>query len=288
MHRTVRLAAAAAPIALLTLFSAASCDGGGGEPCIPVEETDVEIDLSQANEIDGTGNADEIFAGDGPDVVDGRGGNDHIYGGQGADDLVGGDGDDTIHGGIGPDDILGDDGDDELHGGLGNDNIGGGIGNDIITGDAGNDELRGAADDDELYGMIGDDDLVGGIGRDYLDGGMDSDILTGGEDEDILIGGPGDDVLTGGLGEDQLYGGGDADRFVLELECGVRDVIFDFGPTEDEIVLPLDVFENDIDLVPTSDATGVVVVSSKPSANCQIAFIKGATVDQVANAIEEQ
>lgn len=96
-------------------------------------------------------------------------------------------------------------------------------------------QMQGGAGSDSFVGSINDDWLKGGDGDDYLEGYAGNDRLEGGAGNDTLYGGTGSDVLTGGAG---------ADRFLFSkaLDIGGVDVISDFAPQEDKIVLNKNVF----------------------------------------------
>jgi hypothetical protein len=96
---------------------------------------------------------DEIYGGDGNDVM---------YGFSGGDWIVGDNGDDVIHGGDGSDYFLsGSKGDDVIYGGDGNDEVLDDQGEDVLYGGDGNDHL-----DAELPNDGGRDKLYCGAGRD--------------------------------------------------------------------------------------------------------------------------
>jgi Ca2+-binding RTX toxin-like protein len=96
-------------------------------------------------------------------------------------------------------------------------------------------QMQGGAGPDSFVGSINDDWIKGGDGDDYLEGYAGNDRLEGGAGNDTLYGGTGSDVLTGGAG---------ADRFLFSkaLDISGVDVISDFGPQEDKIVLNKNVF----------------------------------------------
>lgn len=96
-------------------------------------------------------------------------------------------------------------------------------------------QIQGGAGSDSFVGSINDDWLKGGDGDDYLEGYAGNDRLEGGAGTDTLYGGTGSDVLTGGAG---------ADRFLFSkaLDISGVDVISDFAPQEDKIVLNKNVF----------------------------------------------
>ncbi|WP_293077355.1 calcium-binding protein [Moorena sp. SIO3H5] len=162
----------------------------------------------------GTNDQDNIFSGDGDDLIRTDKGNDIIEGNNGNDTLKGGKGNDNLDGNAGNDYIDGSKGDDTLSGGEGDDLLNGGADNDLINGDAG---------DDTLKGDKGKDTLNGGVGSDTLDGGQNDDTLNGGEGDDFLNGRAGNDRLNGDAGHDFLYG----DRGDDELRSGTdNDTLF--------------------------------------------------------------
>ncbi|TVQ17726.1 MAG: hypothetical protein EA367_16875 [Leptolyngbya sp. DLM2.Bin15] len=164
-------------------------------------------------------------------------GDDVVIGGAGNDVLDGGAGNDIMNGGDGNDRLIGGAGDDVLDGGAGDDNLNGGHGNDRLVGGAGDDVLNGSVGNDVLLGGAGNDRLVGGKGNDTLNGGTGNDTLISGPGNNRLIGGKGNDVLIGGTGRNVLTGGAGRDRFVFEKAKGKADVITDFNPRQDQIVI---------------------------------------------------
>ena len=188
--------------------------------------TDSAADLADAD--DGTTGAGEhddvksdienIFGGQGDDVLTGSVQPNLINGNGGADDLSGGPAGDCNL------DI------DRLNGGAGDDVLQLGAAPncaDIADGGAGRDtadyQLRsggvnvsldnipndGLAESDDIKSSVevvlgggGNDDLVGGSGNDELHGGPGSDDLHGGAGNDTLIGGSGNDTLFGEAGDD--------------------------------------------------------------------------------------
>jgi RTX calcium-binding nonapeptide repeat (4 copies) len=97
--------------------------------------------------------------------------------------------------------------------------------------------------DDQFNAGDGDDVVFGGAGRDKISGGDGFDKLYGGPGDDTLEGGAGADRIKGDAGDDVLRGGEGADTFVFSAYgrkgagFGGRDVIADFDPAEDRIVL---------------------------------------------------
>ncbi|MGX9962992.1 calcium-binding protein [Roseomonas sp. F4] len=114
--------------------------------------------------LQGTPQADVIFAGGGNDAVNTGGGNDQAYGEAGNDFIHTGAGDDLAFGGSGNDTLNGGAGADQLQGEDGNDFMDGGAGDgatDLAFGGAGNDSFIWAPGD-------GNDQFHGGTGNDTL------------------------------------------------------------------------------------------------------------------------
>lgn len=222
---------------------------GGGDN--DYDDTVIRVNLGQNNIVaqlpESTGNGiagsddDDLFGGDGNDVIYGIGGhdllaggngddelygnsgNDEIYGNDGTDKLEGHSGNDKLYGGNGTDDLNGGSGDDQLWGGGGNDTLAGGSGIDTLYGDSGNDTLSGASGNDILFGGNGNDTVNGNSGDDVMHGGMGNDIMNGHSGNDVmngdaggdkLIGGGGNDTLSGGENNDKLYGGAGNDSLL--------------------------------------------------------------------------
>jgi Ca2+-binding RTX toxin-like protein len=164
----------------------------------------------------------------GDDTLVGSSGHDSLNGGDGADLIVGGDGDDTIESGSGDDTVNAGDGANRVFAGDGNDKVLTGSGRDLLIGEKGDDYINGGA---------GNDVILGGEGADQLNGDTGNDVLYGEDGNDQLSGGPGDDGLLGGPGTDFLVGGPGADIFDLRPGEIDGDVIADFEPGIDKMVL---------------------------------------------------
>lgn len=211
------------------------------------------------SQINGTANADDIFALRGNDIVYGYGGDDCIEGGSGNDSLYGGTGNDEIDGGQGSDVIYGDWGNDYVNGGVGNDQLYGGPGNDtLVVMDAGDQVFENAGEGidtavayidnytlaanvenltlgDVRYVDSGSDDVIGVIydspPRDAT-GNELNNVITGNYTDNTLNGLGGNDTIYGGWGNDYVYGGtgndylhGEAGNDVLLGEDG-NDLLF--------------------------------------------------------------
>ena len=171
----------------------------------------VDVDLSNVNDIDEDANIVMLGWGESPSVrddviigtvfddfeieagrrvpVDGLRGDDTLCGRQGNDRLSGGSNADVVLGGSGADILSGNNGQDAIYGG------------------PGNDVLNGGRHDDELSGNEGFDTLNGNNGFDDLSGGSDNDVLIGHRGDDTLNGGPGTDTLDGRQGSDTCTNG---------------------------------------------------------------------------------
>jgi hypothetical protein len=96
----------------------------------------------------GTDAADNIYAGEGGNVIFGKGGNDSIFGRLRDDFIVGMDGDDILSGSDGNDTLAGGDGNDQLTGSYGNDTYDGGPGYDFYD-----DHTRYGSSNDTYFGL---------------------------------------------------------------------------------------------------------------------------------------
>ena len=75
----------------------------------------------------------------------------------------------------------------------------------------------------------------GGVTRNF---GPGNDRAVGGGGNDVFDGGPGSDVLDGGPGIDTLTGGPGPDRFRIASPAEAGDIVTDFTPGEDKMLLP--------------------------------------------------
>ncbi|ABD56948.1 calcium-binding protein [Jannaschia sp. CCS1] len=160
----------------------------------------------------------------------------NIFNGEG-EEVVSGDGDDDA--------LTGSDGDDVMAGGAGDDTIDGGDDRDLLFGGDGDDVLMGGSDADFLHGGLGADTLDGGDGDDTLDGVV-SNGSTDADEGDTLFGGDGDDHIILGRG-DMAEGGAGADTFTSGSYIETAEVaghVSDFNPTEDRIEVIFDPVES--------------------------------------------
>ena len=195
-----------------------------------------------------TGGRDELYGGDGNDIIDGGYENDYLVGDDGDDWLSGGEGNDSLYGGNGNDSLIAGDGWDYLVGGAGNDtysiddnfaglfdvvveDINSGVdtiwlkistlGSYTMADNVENFYLYGAAIagyqvfgnslGNIMNGNSSADYLYGNDGNDTVSGGLGDDFLYGGNGNDILTGDAGNDTLSGDAGADKIDGGADSD-----------------------------------------------------------------------------
>ncbi len=221
-------------------------NGGAGNDSIEGGDGNDTIQGGSGNNfISGGGGSDVLVGGAGADTILGGAGNDWILGGGGADSIEGGAGDDTIRGGDQASSLSGGEGNDVITGGGGADTIIGGNGDNWLVGGAGDDSIEGGDGADTINGTSGNNSISGGGGADILIGGTGADTIQGGDGNDwiggddganSLFGGAGNDTLSGGSGDDVLSGGAGADTFLFKAGTG-EDVISDFTPGEDRILL---------------------------------------------------
>jgi Ca2+-binding RTX toxin-like protein len=189
-------------------------------------------------------------------TIKGDVGNDTIIGGKSVDQLYGGDGDDVL---------VARDTDARIDGGAGEDTVEFvtavsvrnlsdfdlvGIETVAIT-SKGNARYDFSVQTESLK-------IDGGTGKDTVIGGIGSDSITGGGGADSLSGGAGNDTITGGVGNDTLTGGRGADTFVFEataLGNGV-DRILDFVSGTDHLDLTAS-FASEV-----LDVEGLISISS--------------------------
>lgn len=115
--------------------------------------------------------ANQIWGGDGHDLIIAAAGDDRIGAASGDDTIEAGSGNNLVFAGAGTDRIVTGDGDDTIFGGPGNDSIIGGAGADILWGGSGDDSLSGGAGADIFS-------FTGTIGQEIVsDFNMDEDTL---------------------------------------------------------------------------------------------------------------
>ncbi|WP_040449093.1 cadherin domain-containing protein [Hoeflea phototrophica] len=152
-------------------------DGGDGHDVLDIWSSGgVTVNLATGT-VSGTGvngttvsGIEEVWGGDGNDILTGS---------SAAETLYGDNGNDTISGGAGDDNLYGEVGEDQLSGGTGDDLLSGGAGDDTMFGEDGNDIFIYAAGD-------GRDDVSGGSGGGWTDAitlqGMDGAISIDGRE----------------------------------------------------------------------------------------------------------
>jgi serralysin len=225
-------------------------DGGAGN--------DTLVGLSGSDVLTGSTGADIFFGGAGDDRIsadreigfDGNVDVDQIYAGDGNDVIFAGYGD-IVDGGAGFD-VLNLSYVGASHGIIGDTKVlfagqpltpGGGTVRNIERFDAialtnFNDVMviGDQADPATAYGYGGDDHLIGQENRVVMHGGDGNDLLVGSTANDELYGDRGNDILIGGPGTDLLFGGDGNDRFLFN-QIGATDTIGDFQTGIDKIDL---------------------------------------------------
>lgn len=179
--------------------------------------------------------ADEDFIGSArAEWIWGFGGRDRIYAKAGNDRLFGGDGNDILDGGEGRDLMYGGSGDDKYK----VDDPGDVVSEQSVEGadDGGIDTVESSVSFTLGAGLerltLTGGRAINGVGNtldNYLRGNDQKNILSGGDGSDKLFGYGGDDILVGGAGRDYMTGGAGADTFVLRLEPGEWDRIYDLN-----------------------------------------------------------
>jgi Ca2+-binding RTX toxin-like protein len=154
---------------------------------------------------------------------------------------------DQIEGRAGRDTIAAGGGNDTLLGGKGRDFLDGGFGFDVINGGAGRDTttyafFAGPIEANLQTGVVafpGNSLLTDTlISIENIIGTNAADLITGSSLRNTINGSGGGDVLRGGAGRDRVTGGAGADQFVIaERGLANRDIITDFTPGVDDIVL---------------------------------------------------
>jgi Ca2+-binding RTX toxin-like protein len=188
---------------------------------------------------------EEVFGGEGNDVIFGNNRVNFLQGGLGSDRLLGLGGNDALFGdppppptsrsvraeALGGNDVLiGGPGDDRLSGFDGNDAFDGGLGADLMLGSRGTDWVTYAGSTDPVFVSLDDvendgkpgerdevssdiENVTTGSRNDTVYGSGRANVLMGGHGDDRLFGGGGPDSLTGGAGRDWLYGDTGNDTF---------------------------------------------------------------------------
>ena len=211
--------------------------------------------------VGGRGGFDNMFGGEGNDLLDDRLDDIPAAFSEGGANFAGGAGDDTVFGGA-ADDLI------QLDGNYGRDSIDGGAGRDSVsfesaesavvvnlaagTASGGGPGGTGSATlirIENAYGGVFDDRLTGNGGANVLSGAEffespfvpdGNDTLMGLAGHDTLLGGTGNDWLQGGTWSDTLTGGAGADSFVYaEAGSNQVDQVTDFAAGIDELL-----FEN--------------------------------------------
>lgn len=177
--------------------------GGGFDGVYYTERTaGVSVDLEagtggEAGEHDSLTGFEDVYGGEGPDVLRGAPYENPGAGRAGHNVLVGNGGDDVLRANGSRDTLRGGAGDDRLDGDRWQSSLDGGTGDDVIVGGALEDVLIGRDGNDQLFGADGDDSLDGGAGNDALDGGPGRDSIRCGTGLDTNVPDPLDVLVDG-------------------------------------------------------------------------------------------
>lgn len=196
----------------------------------------------------GTPEGEDIFAGDGRDIIEGGDSRDFLFGRGNDDSLFGEGGGDILEGEDGNDELYGGDGHDWLYGGSGTDHLVGGDGDDFLFFSLG--QFTGVEYElDSFDGGPGLGDTI--LFRDVLDAdGVVVDLALSTYEAtlrntalgtitvsgsfmsiDAAWGSPGNDLLLGTSGDDS----GNADRFGGIVGSGGDDTIYGFAGNDELI-----------------------------------------------------
>ena len=181
-------------------------------------------------------NFENIYTGDGADIVIGTKGANRIHTNGGNDFINALAGNDTVYAGAGNDTVIGGSGDDFMDGGTGNDTVdyrhwnGGGTYNltTEIASFAGfyNEEIRNF---ENINTGAGIDNITGTSGINRINAGGGDDTVNAGSGNDYILGGSGNDNIVGGLGNDYISG-----TVHSAQGTGERDILISgsFGDTD--------------------------------------------------------
>ena len=164
------------------------------------------FNVSQFENVSGSGFADTIT---------GNGANNALSGGAGNDTISGGTGNDTINGEAGTDTASYLDASAAVSVSLSSGSSSGGAGSDTL---------------------IAIENVTGSNFADTISGGVDANSLSGEDGNDTISAGSGNDTITGGAGKDLLFGEAGADKFVYtaltDSLLASFDVIADYATGE--------------------------------------------------------
>jgi Ca2+-binding RTX toxin-like protein len=137
----------------------------------------------------------------------------------------------------------------------------------IVSADTIAREIHGSDADQLIYETgPGNVTIIGGAGINLLYAGSGSDTLVGGPNRDYLFGGSGSDRFSAGAGSNYLEAGSGAAVFVLAASDAAQDLIADFKPAIDRMVV--------------TDPTGVHASATEIGS-----YIAGATADSSGAAV---
>ncbi|MEC9236865.1 MAG: calcium-binding protein, partial [Pseudomonadota bacterium] len=220
-------------------LDASSITGGG-------LVVNLDTNVFQANAADpgaaiGTDTIDgfeNVFTGDGDDIITGTAGNNTIQSGAGNDTITAGAGDDVVIGGADNDIFYDGAGADEYDAAVGGDNTFHAVDDgeaDTFTGGAGIDTLNlGALSSDIIADLSTDtlttgdsdemtsiDNITTGSGDDTVTGTAGDNVINTGDGDDLVRGGAGNDTIdlgSGGTDQDTVTYSGDTDAITVDID----------------------------------------------------------------------
>jgi Ca2+-binding RTX toxin-like protein len=98
--------------------------------------------------------------------------------------------------------------------------------------------------------------IPGTAGNDTLIGTPEEDSISGGWSGDFIFGNDGDDNISGDAGNDVMTGRTGFDTYVFGPSSG-NDLVTEFNPSEDLIIIPRGVNVDDVSYNPFLDATTI-------------------------------
>lgn len=208
----------------------------------------------------GSGGGNSLVAGNGKSLIFGAAG-DMIWGGVGTDTVVGsadgmstvigGEGTAIVFGGSNGVLVFGGSGSMEFAGGSGSGDtviggsgsgqfFGGSGGNNVLVAGNGPTTLFGGGSGDRLFGSGSAGDVISaGAGTETLvASATGNDWLIAGSGNDLIFAGGGHDSIVAGSGDSQFVAGSGSNLFVFaDGRAGGHDVIWDFSPGRDHLLL---------------------------------------------------
>jgi Ca2+-binding RTX toxin-like protein len=247
-------------LALTFTIGGQAARGGTDDPTCFGQPATMVAPQSSTDPVVGTAGDDVIVVLDSNRIVEALAGDDRVCAvGEGVQEIYGGEGSDLVSAGDWDDAVYGQGGDDRLVSGEGIDVLNPGSGRDRIRaqqpGDAvsyadaakpvrvdlaagvargdGRDVLMGVQ---EVFGSPHADVIVGNRKHNFIEGEAGDDAIAGGREVDAIYGGPGNDEVMGGRDKDYLHGEDGRDRVLLGAASSPHGGAAFGGPGSDVLV----------------------------------------------------